>query len=418
MQLGEATRDAEEEAAFATTSLFDARGMVMPTETAELQLESGVAILPHPAKAATGGEDASFSRDGCYGVFDGVGGWASKGVDSGAFSRQLATNAANVLDIIRSTTPYSPASVFEDLEMSLDAGLAEIEIKGSTTACMLFVSPDGRVGHFLNIGDSGFHIFRPSADGTRAMQLFAKSEIQQHEFNYPYQLSSWVANVAKRDLPKDGERYVHELQAGDIILLSSDGVLDNLFDEQIATILDGWRGASADDIAAVIAKRARECSLGDTEVTPWTVSLAEERGTAEVETRGKVDDVTVLAVKVLARERVGGTASAAVPQPPQWEAQQHAQPHAQPHAQQHAQQQPLAPQEQPLSADTLGWGSPADMAGGVVPTSSFAPQPAPPQPVRVDALPAAASSPTGWVESMDAKAAWLAGRRGSLRWIA
>ena len=28
---------------------------------------------------------------------------------------------------------------------SLDAGLAEIEIKGSTTACMLSVSPDGRV---------------------------------------------------------------------------------------------------------------------------------------------------------------------------------------------------------------------------------------------------------------------------------
>ena len=105
-----------------------------------------------------------------------------------------------------------------------------------------------------------------------------------------------------------------------------------------------------------------------------------------------------------------------VSEPPQWEAQQHAQPHAQPHAQ----QQPLAPQEQPLSADTLGWGSPADMAGGVVPTSSFAPQPESarqipgpdptppqpaPQPVRVDALPAAASSPTGWVESMDAKAA-------------
>ena len=75
-------------------------------------------------------------------------------------------------------------------------------------------------------------------------------------------------------------------------------MLDNLFDEQIATILDGWGGASADDIAAVIAKRARECSLGDTEVTPWTLSLAEERGTTEVETRGKVDDVTVLAVKV------------------------------------------------------------------------------------------------------------------------
>ena len=214
------------------------------------------------------------------------------------------------------------------------------------------------------------------------MLLFAKSEIQQHEFNYPFQLSSWAANVAKRDMPSDGERYVHELLPGDIILLSSDGVLDNLFDEQISTILDGWGGASAADIAAVIAKRARECSLGDTEVTPWTVSLAAERGTTEVETRGKVDDVTVLAVKVLARARVEGYAP--------------------------------EPQEQPLSADTLGWGLPTDMAGGVVPTSSFA---VAPEPMIVDAVvPSPPSAPM--VNPMDAKAAWLAGRRGSLRWIA
>ena len=376
LQLGEATRDIEE-TVFATRTLYDTRGMVVPTETSEIQLESGVAVLPHPAKAATGGEDASFTRDGCYAVFDGVGGWASKGVDSGAFSRALATNAANALDMIRSAT--DSALSFEDLEMSLDAGLADIELKGSTTACMLSISPDGRVGNFLNVGDSGFHIFRPSQDGTRSMRLLAKSEIQQHEFNYPFQLSSWAANVAKRDMPSDGERYVHDLLPGDVILLSSDGVLDNLFDEQIATILDGWGGASAADIAAVIAKRARECSLGDTEVTPWTVSLAAERGTTEVETRGKVDDVTVLAVKVLARARVEGERAA-------------------------------EPQEQPLSADTLGWGLPTDMAGGVVPTSSFA---VAPEPMIVDAV-----APSPMVNPMDAKAAWLAGRRGSLRWIA
>jgi len=378
LQLGEATRDIEE-TVFATRTLYDTRGMVVPTETSEIQLESGVAVLPHPAKAATGGEDASFTRDGCYAVFDGVGGWASKGVDAGAFSRALAANAANALDMIRSSMPYNAESVFEDLEMSLDAGLAEIELKGSTTACMLSISPDGRVGNFLNVGDSGFHIFRPSQDGTRSMLLLAKSEIQQHEFNYPFQLSSWAANVAKRDMPSDGERYVHDLLPGDVILLSSDGVLDNLFDEQIATILDGWGGASAADIAAVIAKRARECSLGDTEVTPWTVSLAAERGTTEVETRGKVDDVTVLAVKVLARARVEGERAA-------------------------------EPQEQPLSADTLGWGLPTDMAGGVVPTSSFA---VAPEPMIVDAV-----APSPMVNPMDAKAAWLAGRRGSLRWIA
>ena len=95
-----------------------------------------------------------------------------------------------------------------------------------------------------------------------------------------------------------------------------------------------------------------------------------------------MDDVTVLAVKVLARARVEGYAP--------------------------------EPQEQPLSADTLGWGLPTDMAGGVVPTSSFA---VAPEPMIVDAVvPSPPSAPM--VNPMDAKAAWLAGRRGLLRWIA
>lgn len=376
LQLGEETRDVEEMVFYPAPP--GARSLLVPTDISGVRLESSVFVLPHPKKVKTGGEDASFTRDGYYAVFDGVSGWARKGVDAGAFSRALAANTASALDLIRSSG-YHAETVFDDLEMALDAGLSEIELLGSTTACMLSISPDGRVGNFLNVGDSGFHIFRPSQDGTRSMRLLAKSEIQQHEFNYPFQLSSWAANVAKRDMPSDGERYVHDLLPGDVILLSSDGVLDNLFDEQIATILDGWGGASAADIAAVIAKRARECSLGDTEVTPWTVSLAAERGTTEVETRGKVDDVTVLAVKVLARARVEGERAA-------------------------------EPQEQPLSADTLGWGLPTDMAGGVVPTSSFA---VAPEPMIVDAV-----APSPMVNPMDAKAAWLAGRRGSLRWIA
>lgn len=308
MQLGEATRDVEE-TVFATRTLFDTHGMVMPTEISDIQLESGVAVLPHPAKAATGGEDASFTRDGCYAVFDGVGGWASKGVDSGAFSRALAAGSANALDMIRSSMPYNAASVFEDLEMSLDAGLADIELKGSTTACMLSISPDGRVANFLNVGDSGFHIFRPAEDDARSLQLVAKSTSQQHAHNHPFQLASWAAKMRVRDLPKDGERYTHELLPGDIILLSTDGVLDNLFDEQIRAILEQVRAEGGDvcsNIAAVIAERAREASLGKTEMTPWTVSLGATRGSPDGKLGGKVDDITVLAVQVPARAPEGG----------------------------------------------------------------------------------------------------------------
>ena len=57
-------------------------------------VEIAAALLPHPAKAKTGGEDAFFLTKGGFGVFDGVGGWAAKGIDAGEFSRTLATLTA------------------------------------------------------------------------------------------------------------------------------------------------------------------------------------------------------------------------------------------------------------------------------------------------------------------------------------
>ena len=64
-----------------------------------LKFVSKIRVIPHPAKANrsyvlpphNGGEDACFADDdiGCVGVADGVGGWASHGVDAGIFARQL-----------------------------------------------------------------------------------------------------------------------------------------------------------------------------------------------------------------------------------------------------------------------------------------------------------------------------------------
>ena len=303
LQLGEETRDVEE-MVFYPAPPPDARSLLVPTDASTVTLESSVVVLPHPKKVKTGGEDASFSRDGYYAVFDGVSGWARKGVDAGAFSRELAAKTANALDRIRSSG-YHAEIVFDDLEMALDAGLAEIELLGSTTVCMLSISPDGGLASFLNVGDSGFHIFRPAEDDVRSLQLVAKSRPQQHAHNHPFQLSSWAAKMKVRDLPSDGERYQHELLPGDIILLTTDGVLDNLFDEQIRAILEEVRAEGGDvcsNIAAAVAERAREASLGTTERTPWQVSLGATRGSPEAKLGGKVDDITVLAVQLPARK--------------------------------------------------------------------------------------------------------------------
>jgi protein phosphatase PTC7 len=58
----------------------------------QLQLLAGGVNLPHPAKAATGGEDAFFvtdARGGAAGVADGVSAWANEGIDAALYSRSL-----------------------------------------------------------------------------------------------------------------------------------------------------------------------------------------------------------------------------------------------------------------------------------------------------------------------------------------
>lgn len=64
----------------------------MPTST-NFVFEPYAMMIPHPAKAAKGGEDAYFVHSRALGVADGVGGWAGTGVDPALFSRALARGA-------------------------------------------------------------------------------------------------------------------------------------------------------------------------------------------------------------------------------------------------------------------------------------------------------------------------------------
>lgn len=57
---------------------------------AEVHILAGGVNLPHPGKAATGGDDAFFTstaHGGAVGVADGVSGWSREGVDASLYSR-------------------------------------------------------------------------------------------------------------------------------------------------------------------------------------------------------------------------------------------------------------------------------------------------------------------------------------------
>ena len=51
---------------------------------------------------------------------------------------------------------------------------------------------------------------------------------QQHAFNTPLQLGPTMDDGSLFDQPEDSDVYKLQLQAGDLVVLATDGVLDNM----------------------------------------------------------------------------------------------------------------------------------------------------------------------------------------------
>lgn len=107
---------------------------------------------------------------------------------------------------------------------------------GSSTACVVVLHAN--VLETLNLGDSGFLLARPSeAGGTEGYTVVFKTKEQQHTFNMPYQLGTY-----SQDLPHHGDSTTLQVTAGDVVVMATDGVWDNLFEEELLEILEGCGG--------------------------------------------------------------------------------------------------------------------------------------------------------------------------------
>jgi protein phosphatase PTC7 len=224
---------ASADAADAAGAAAKAHGPAAPPAVVML---SGASMLPHPEKAHRGGEDAFFISDPplAIGVADGVGGWAEIGVDAGAYARLLMLHAKEEAEaLLSSGGALSPQAV-------LERAYYRTNVQGSSTVCILALN--GTTLCASNLGDSGFVIVR---DGAPAFQ----SPQQQHNFNFPYQLGS--ADGGASDHPQSAMRFELTVQPGDIIISGSDGLWDNVFAEEAATIVSRCRAqGDGPDLAA------------------------------------------------------------------------------------------------------------------------------------------------------------------------
>lgn len=167
------------------------------------------------------GEDARLVKDNCIGVFDGVG----SAPNSGSYARQLSREIRKYIE--------QPETKNESIYSHVSKALSNNKKKGSCTVCCAKL-----VGNNLfiaHIGDSG--LLKISSG--RPHRLVSTSP-QQLRFNCPEQVSYCDREHYKSLLtegPRNRHRIKWEVQDGDILVMGSDGLWDNLSVGEVTRIV-------------------------------------------------------------------------------------------------------------------------------------------------------------------------------------
>lgn len=173
-----------------------------------------------------------------FAVADGVGGWAESRVDPADFSHGLCgAMAKSALSWDESVEQLRPKQLLQE---GYDQVVADPSIKaGGSTASVGIALPDGRV-ELANLGDSGSVLLRLAA-------VHHYSVPQTHGFNTPYQLSIIPPRMRQQasvfggsyleDYPRDASVTNVQMQHGDVLMLATDGVFDNLNNQDILKIV-------------------------------------------------------------------------------------------------------------------------------------------------------------------------------------
>lgn len=187
----------------------------------------------------SGGPASADNADAvAFAVADGVGGWTESRVDPADFSHGLCGYMAETA--LAWDEPADKLRPKQLLQTGYDRVVDDPAIKaGGSTASVGVALPDGRV-ELANLGDSGSVLLRLAA-------VHHYSVPQTHGFNTPYQLSiipprmraqaSIFGGAFLEDFPRDAAVTNVQMQHGDVLLLATDGVFDNLNNQDILKLV-------------------------------------------------------------------------------------------------------------------------------------------------------------------------------------
>ncbi|KAI8800281.1 phosphatase 2C-like domain-containing protein [Cladochytrium replicatum] len=288
-----------------TNSLFELFEKTIPRPRRNFRFNFGASGVPKNGSLAVSdskylsvqvGEDAYFTRPDALGVADGVGGWAgTKGANPALFSRLLMHHAkaevekyddlANYEEEVRDYYAIDPRTV---MRRSYEQVMKNKSLVGSSTALIVILRNDEL--RVANLGDCGMMVIRDD-------EIIFRTEEQQHMFNFPYQLGT-----GSHDGPQDAQVFRVKVQESDLVIIGSDGMFDNVFDDEILDLVgrvtDGDPISKVDPqrITEALAKRAVEVAEDPRCISSPFQTRAIDEGVYYQ--GGKMDDVTVLTAVV------------------------------------------------------------------------------------------------------------------------
>ena len=191
--------------------------------------EDAFAVNVSPKAPATG---RSFLA-----VADGVGGWSMSGGDSSKISTGLLAELKGIVNSTRLQLSEAGQLAFARM-----AG-QRIHKQGSTTVCASILDHDTGNLQVSNVGDSGAFVFRRG-------RLLMKTKSGQEGFNAPHQLGFDQEGNPYGSFTLMETKYNVPLMPEDIIVLATDGILDNIYDEELREMLVAMIGPLASKAGA------------------------------------------------------------------------------------------------------------------------------------------------------------------------
>uniref|UniRef100_A0A183E462 Protein phosphatase n=1 Tax=Gongylonema pulchrum TaxID=637853 RepID=A0A183E462_9BILA len=211
-----------------------------------------------------------FGDDACFiaqygsthvvGVADGVGGWRNYGIDPSEFSSRLM----KLCEKIVKKGEFEPARPDKLLARAYETLVESPRATGSSTACVLVVH-HGTL-YSANLGDSGYLVIRNG------------------KVVYPY--DGFI-----RDSPEKADLASLNLMTGDIIVLATDGLWDNVSEEQIIQQLSGIKPGDLQRACNCLALTARRLAFDTQHLSPFAMKALKHGIDAP---GGKPDDITLI----------------------------------------------------------------------------------------------------------------------------